>query len=310
MNQDNTLTLSESTGYDSVIALALDDLTSAHSKRAYRKSLDEFIAWYIAQGRPGLIKATVNRYKAHLIDLRLSPATINQKLSAIRKLAREAAASGFLDQSHANGIVGAKGVKAAGVRAGNWLTQAQAQTLLNAPDTSTLKGLRDRAILALMLGGGLRRSEVAELTFDKIQQREGRWVIVDLKGKGNRVRTIPIPPWCKVAIDQWAEAGGIDSVRVFRGVYRGGRSIQPDSTGITPQVVYDVVSEYAGKLGFGLAAHDLRRTFAKLAHKGGSGIDQIQLTLGHASIKTTERYLGVNQDLTDAPCDHLGIRID
>ena len=56
------------------------------------------------------------------------------------------------------------------------------------------------------------------------------------------------------------------------------------------------------------AAHDLRRTFAKLAHKGGAGLDQIQLSLGHASIKTTERYVGIAQDLQDAPCDHIDCR--
>jgi len=55
--------------------------------------------------------------------------------------------------------------------------------------------------------------------------------------------------------------------------------------------------------------HDLRRTFAKLAHKGGAPIDQIQLSLGHSSVQTTERYLGVDQDLTTAPCDVLGLRL-
>jgi len=58
-----------------------------------------------------------------------------------------------------------------------------------------------------------------------------------------------------------------------------------------------------------LAPHDLRRTFAKLAHKGGSGLEQIQLSLGHGSIQTTERYLGIEQDLTDAPCDRLGLSL-
>jgi integrase len=68
--------------------------------------------------------------------------------------------------------------------------------------------------------------------------------------------------------------------------------------------------EYAASAGVGrIAPHDLRRTFAKLAHKGGSGLDQIQLSLGHASIQTTETYLGVEQDLTDAPCDRLGLRL-
>ena len=57
-----------------------------------------------------------------------------------------------------------------------------------------------------------------------------------------------------------------------------------------------------------VAPHDLRRTYAKLAHKGGARLDQIQLSLGHASLTTTERYLGVHQDLHDAPCDY--IRLD
>ncbi len=79
---------------------------------------------------------------------------------------------------------------------------------------------------------------------------------------------------------------------------------------ITPQAIRDIVAGYAEKLeNEGIAPHDLRRTFAKLAHKGGSPIDQIQLSLGHDSIQTTEKYLGVEQDLTDAPCDHLGLRI-
>ena len=62
-------------------------------------------------------------------------------------------------------------------------------------------------------------------------------------------------------------------------------------------------------LGVQVRPHDLRRTFAKLAHKGGAPIDQIQLSLGHSSIQTTERYLGVDQDLTTAPCDVLGLRL-
>lgn len=79
---------------------------------------------------------------------------------------------------------------------------------------------------------------------------------------------------------------------------------------MTDQAVADVVRTYGAALGVKLAAHDLRRTFAKLAHRADGRLDQIQLTLGHASIKTTERYLGVAQDLTDAPGDHLGLRLD
>jgi len=79
--------------------------------------------------------------------------------------------------------------------------------------------------------------------------------------------------------------------------------------GMTAQSIYEVVDRYGSELGAALAPHDVRRTFAKLAHQGRAPLEQIQLSLGHASIQTTERYLGVAQNLTDAPCDHLGIRV-
>jgi integrase len=229
-------------------------------------------------------------------------------MSAIRKLASEAADNGLLEPAIASGIQHVSGVSSHGVRAGNWLTKQQAQNLLLTPDPTTLKGLRDRAILAVMIGGGLRRSEVARLTFDHIQQRDGRWVIVDLVGKGNHVRTVPIPSWVKLAVDEWTNTAGLASGLVFQSIHKGGY-IKHES--ITPQAIRDVVKEYGALIGLPeLAAHDLRRTFAKLAHKGGAGLDQIQLSLGHLSIKTTEKYLGVSQNLTDAPCDHLGLGLE
>ena len=89
---------------------------------------------------------------------------------------------------------------------------------------------------------------------------------------------------------------------------KGGRVI---ATRITPRGISPVVQRFGAEIGVPkLAPHDLRRTFAKLAHKGKAGLEQIQLSLGHASLTTTERYLGVRQDLTDAPCDHLGLTIE
>src|SRR5262249_7537909 len=133
----------------------------------------------------------------------LGAVSINVRITAVRKLAVEAADNGLLAPEVANGITRVKGVRSKGVRLGNWLTVKQAQTLLNSPNVSTKKGLRDRAILAVLLGCGLRRSEVASLTFGHIQQRDGRWCIVDLLGKHGRLRTVPMPTWVKVAIDAW-----------------------------------------------------------------------------------------------------------
>jgi site-specific recombinase XerD len=290
-----------------IIQLVTNSVSSENSRRAYGRALADFLAWYDGQGRPGLNKATVNAYKAELLSRGQSPASVNLTLSAIRKMATEAADNGMLDPTIAAGIGRVSGVSQKGTRTGNWLSKDQAQALINTPDTGTLKGLRDRAILAVMIGAGLRRSEVANLTFNHVQQREGRWVIVDLVGKGGRVRTVPIPSWVKVAIDTWAKGAAIRRGRIFRPVNKGGR-LEGDS--ITPQAVYNVVAAYAETAALGVAAHDLRRTFAKLAHKGGAALEQIQLTLGHASIKTTERYLGLDQNLTTAPCDVLGLGLD
>ena len=291
--------------YREIISLVLDGLNSEHSKRAYKKALTNFLAWYEQSDKPGLNKAVVQRYRVVLQDQGLSPSTINQRMSALRKLAQEAADNGLIDPLLANGISRVKGVKRQGVRAGLWLTKDQAQKLINAPDIRTIKGLRDRAILAVMLGGGLRRSEVAALTAEHVQQRDGRWVIIDLIGKGNRVRTVPIPSWTKKAIDDLVVMGIKGAL--FVSIKKGGRIT---GQSMTPQAIRDVVNYYGKKIGVdNLAAHDLRRTYAKLAKNGGSGLDQIQLSLGHASIQTTERYLGIAQDLTDAPCDRLGLNL-
>ena len=74
------------------------------------------------------------------------------------------------------------------------------------------------------------------------------------------------------------------------------------------QSIFETVAGYGDRIGVRITPHDLRRTFSKLAHQGRAPLEQIQITLGHASIQTTERYLGLRQNLHDAPCDRLGIR--
>lgn len=289
------------------IRMVLDGLPSEHSRRAYERALYDFFHWHRGVGRPQLNKAVVQRYAAELRDAGMAPSSINQRLSAIRKLALEAADSGVLDPQLASGIRAVKGARREGRRTGNWLTREQAQMWLNAPDARTLKGLRDRALLAVLIGCGLRRAEAANLSFDHVQQREGRWVLVDLIGKRNKIRSVPMPNWTKAAIDMWSRAAAISDGLVFRPVNKGNRMM---GDGITPQAIYNIIADYAEELkNKGVAPHDLRRTFAKLAHKGGAAIDQIQLSLGHESIQTTENYLGIEQDLTDAPCDRLGLRL-
>ena len=102
----------------------------------------------------------------------MSASTINVRLAAVRRIAYEAANSGLLSPDLAAGIRRVKGAKRLGMRLGNWLTAQQANTLLRAPNLNTVRGKRDCAILALLLGCGLRRSELVHLTIGHLEQRE------------------------------------------------------------------------------------------------------------------------------------------
>src|SRR5713226_2817948 len=227
-------------------ALVLDSVSSPITRRVYNMALDEFIAWYRLAPRPGFTKATVSTWRVSLEVRGLGSSSIIIRMSAIRKFAVEAADNGLLAPELAAGICRVKSVKSQGIRVGNWLSLRQAQALLSAPDIATVKGLRDRAILAVLLGCGLRRSEVAALTFGHIQQRDGRWCIVDLVGKHSRVRTVPVPTWVKVAIDAWTSASSVADGHVFRPVNRADRV---GGQHLGEKVVWQMLRQYATDAG-------------------------------------------------------------
>ena len=234
-----------------------------------------------------------------------SPSTVNVRLSAMRKLVNEARRNGMLGSEEAANLTDVPNIRQKGARLGNWLTRAQAKELLRVPDRSTLKGKRDYVILALLVGCALRRQELAQLDVEKIQMREGRWVIADLRGKGGRIRTVAIPIWIKQAIDVWTTAADVQKGRLLRSVIKGGK-IKGET--LTDWSVWSVVEQSAKEIGIeAFGAHDLRRTCAKLCRNNGSDLEQIKFLLGHSSIQTTERYLGSDQEIAVAVNDNLGL---
>lgn len=155
------------------------------------------------------------------------------------------------------------------------------------------------------VGCALRRSELAALKVADIQQREGRWVIVDLAGKGRRVRSVAFPGWIKQGIDEWLEAAKIGEGLLLRAIHKGGRV---HGSGLSGWAAQSVVEAAAGELGLDIfGAHDLRRTCAKLCRNRGGDLEQIKYLLGHSSIQTTERCLGSSQELERAVNDDLGL---
>src|SRR5450432_1319671 len=122
----------------------LNTLASRHSRRSYEYAIDRFIAWYCSEPRLEFNRSVVVRYRSFLERLSLSAATINLHLSAIRRLADESAEGGWLSPELAIGIRRVK---------------------------TNLRGWRDGAMVGLLLGCGLRRSEVVGLNLDQLQSR-------------------------------------------------------------------------------------------------------------------------------------------
>jgi site-specific recombinase XerD len=284
----------------------LNSLGSPASRRVYEYAIDQFIAWYCSEPRLALNRIVVVRYRMHLETRGLAANTINQQLAAVRRLAHEAADSGLLSPELAAGISRVKGVKQLGFRSGNWLSAEQSSEVLKHACGDGMRAKRDYAMLAMLLGCGFRRSELVGLELDEIQMRQGHWAAVDLIGKGGHIRTVPIPDWVKSALDQWTVAAGVREGRIFRAVARAGKVW---GKGISQNVVWYVVKTCCEKAGLEhIAPHDLRRTCAKLCHTSGGELEQIQFLLGHASVQTTERYLGCKQNLGHPVNDLFDLR--
>ena len=289
---------------DHTKAAVLNSLSCPHSRRSYKFAMEQFVTWYCSEPRLALNRAVVLRFRLYLESLALAAGTINQRLAAVRRLAYEAADSGLLSPELAAGIRRVKGVKQLGSRLGNWLSSDQAKRLLVNADGEDLHSIRDLAMMAVLLGCGLRRAELSALELEDMAVRQGHWAIVDLIGKGSRMRTVPMPMWVKEAVDRWIDAAKVSQGRIFRAVSRHGT---PWGKGISDNVIWYVVRRCAERTQLDhLAPHDLRRTCAKLCHTAAGEIEQIQFLLGHASVLTTERYLGCKQNLEEPVNDRFG----
>jgi site-specific recombinase XerD len=161
--------------------MVLKAVVSPHTRRNYARALDEVFAFSELKQQP-LSRALLMEYRAAMLERNLRPSTINVLLSAVRKLIGEAKRNGILDVEQSAQMADIPNIRQRGTRLGNWLTRDQAKELLTVPDRTTLKGRRDAAILALLVGCALRRAELAALRIEVIQQREGRGVIADLRG--------------------------------------------------------------------------------------------------------------------------------
>ncbi|MCR8661402.1 tyrosine-type recombinase/integrase [Pseudomonas carnis] len=279
------------------------NIDNPRTRRAYQNDLEDFCSFVGLTGAEefrAVTRAHVLAWRAQLESRGLAGATIRRKLAALASL--------FDHLLENNAIAGGNpvhGVKRPRIETNEGKTPAlgddQAKMLLTAPDDSTLKGMRDRAILAVLLYHGLRREEAAQLMTGDMQDRRGIKHL-QVRGKGGKTRYLPLHPVAAERIHEYLERdtqrepGNCPLFRSIRGRTAGGA--------VTGNGIYKVVAHWAQAAGIdvdGLGVHGLRATAATNALEHDADIAKVQVWLGHANISTTRLYDRRGQRPEDSP---------
>ena len=280
-----------------------------NSRQTYYTALTKFFDWYVSGDNEGINADVIREYLLYLENRGKSRATISTSLSVLRQLFKDLRRLGVIDEKIYNDLLEIKFKRPLGQRHKTWLEQEEVQELLTNLNSEKMSILRDRALIAVMTGCGLRRFEVSDLKITQMKQLQKRWVFADIKGKGDRYRTVAIPEYAMKCLEEWLDISktAVKTDRVFFSIRKNG---DIGNTMITPQGIRDIVARHSKNiLDKQILPHDLRRTYAQLSYKAGAPLRQVQLSLGHSSIRTTEIYLGLDQDLTNAPGDYLNIAV-
>ena len=269
------------------------NIDNPQTRRAYQNDVQEFMAFAGIEDPRAFRQVGRGHVLAWRRDLEaraLGGATIRRKLSALSSLCDALC--------EANAIQGnpVEGVKRPRIASQEGATPAigdhQARALLTAPDTSTLQGLRDRAILSTLLYHGLRRAELCRLDLVDLQERRGVKHF-RVHGKGSKIRYVPVHPATAGDIAAYLEAAGHGSEKagpLFRPLSNNTRGA---GRPITPDGVYKVLAKYAGIVGIdieGFGPHALRATAITNALENNADLPKVQEWVGHANIATTRMY--------------------
>lgn len=268
------------------------NLGTPATRRAYEAALEDFRR-FTGIVRPEefrtVTRAHVIAWREDLAQRALSGQTIRHRLAALSSLFE------YLCERNAVTHNPVKGVRRPPVESYEGKTPAlgdhQARRLLEAPDASTVKGKRDRALLAVLLYHALRRDELCRLRVKDARQERRGVAHLKVSGKGGKTRYVPLHPAAGGAVAEYLEAAGHgadDAGPLFRPLHHnraGGRPV-----GITADAVYKIVRAYSAALGFEIGAHALRATAATNALDHQADIAKVQEWLGHANIATTRIY--------------------
>ena len=270
---------------------------SDNTVQAYRRDLLRYQEYLGSRGIGSLAEVTrvdVEEFRRHLDHIGLAPASVTRCVVAVRNLHRFAVGSGQLQADVTAGM--SPGTRSR--RLPKALTMDQVESLLAAPDTSTVEGLRDAALLELLYGTGARVSEICALDVDDI-----RPVLDDpdlglrLIGKGDKERIVPLGSYAAKAVDAWLIRGRPAWAEIGNGEHalllntRGRRLSRQSAWAVIRRA-----GEAAGLDVEHLSPHSLRHSYATHLLDGGADVRVVQELLGHSSVTTTQIYTLVTAD--------------
>lgn len=275
---------------DDCLTVVLNGLRSERSKNIYATNARLFNVWLSAQSRSINIDSVI-AYIAALESEGKKPATINSRLATIRAIVKVAKRKRLIDAHEADGIIEIKSRKPDSKENANWLEKSEIEEIFRQlRSRGTNKDKRDAALLALGVATGLRRNELLSLSWGQVEKRGRKTFLTNVKTKGSKERKVIVQKWALKYLNAWGRVTG-KTGSLFIGFMsrRGDRYTQKPINAVA-------LSKIVKRLGKmveieGLAPHDLRRTHAAMMYDAGKSVRDIQASLGHASVVTTERYL-------------------
>jgi len=268
------------------------NISNPNTRRAYERALKDFGAFTgIAGARDfrQVTRAHVLAWRRELERQGVAGATIRHRLAALSSL--------FEWLCNANAVTHnpVHGVRRPAVETTEGKTPAlgddEARALLEAPPADTLKGKRDRAILATLLHQGLRREELCQLKVEDARRPRRGVMQLAVTGKGGKLRFLPLHAVAAARIADYLGAAGHAAEGrgpLFRPLHRG--RAEGGAQAMTPDAVYKLVRQYSEQIGSRVGAHAMRATAATHALDHGADLAHVQGWLGHASIATTRIY--------------------
>jgi site-specific recombinase XerD len=277
--------------------LRLGDVTKDHL-HAYR-------AWLAGEEVPGLERRSQS----------CAPASVSRKVSVCRQFFTEALDRGLIEVNPAARL---RGFSVPSESKTLGLSKEQAQVLLGSIPTDKLLGLRDRAMLSVMIRTGLRRMDVIGATIGALGERQGHRTLT-IVSKGNRERTVKIPVEASRLLDEWREGARRfrdeqPTTPLFCGLVKQGRGKnamynvrENGQTPLSEKAIWKIVERRVKAAGIAgrISPHSTRHTFITLALDGGAPLHKVQVAAGHADPRTTERYWRTKENLDDNAVDYV-----